>query len=189
MSTHTRIEPGRIVDGQPLGLFYHNQVNFQGPHRIETQTWLFLPDNRISRVYPYGGTGLFDPAHCSNDTCGRYEIGGAQLAVHWDGGRTDRWALAAAAEGISLDGTLYRPARAMTAASLAGQWSDTSSNVYAFDGADRFSFGGNGTYRVQDFALTLDFADGTVRQRTLFAASAREPAEMISVEGEVYSRR
>ncbi|HJQ57737.1 MAG TPA: hypothetical protein VJ890_12560 [Vineibacter sp.] len=152
-------------------------------------TWLFLPGNRVSRVYPYGGTGLFDPGRCSDDTCGDYQIEGARLSVRWDGGRVDQWTFAASAEGISLDGRLFRPARAMTAESLIGRWSDTSSNVYTFNGNGQFSFGGSsGAYRVHDWTLTLTFADGDVRQRTLFAASASEPAGMISVESEVYSR-
>ena len=38
-------------------------------------------------------------------------------------------------------------------------------------------------------ALTLTFADGDTRRRTLFVASAGEPVGLISVEGEVYTRK
>jgi hypothetical protein len=199
MSAEARIplEPGRMVGGQPVGLFYAIQVNAFGSSRVDTRTWLFLPGNRVSRVYPYGGTGLFDPSRCSADTCGSYQIRGAQLSVRWDGGRVDQWTFAASAEGIRLDGRLYRPARAMTAASLVGRWSDAGnggSNIYTFDANGRFSFGTSaralpGTYKVQGLTLTLNFADGDMRRRTLFAASAGEPVGMISVESEVYARK
>jgi hypothetical protein len=146
MSTEARtpLEPGRIVGGQPAGLFYYVEMTAVGSRRVDARTWLFLPGNRASRVYPYGGTGLFDPSRCSGDTCGGYQIGGAQLSVRWDGGRVDQWTFAASAEGISLDGRLYRSARAMTAASLVGQWSDAGyggSNIYTFNGNGQFSFG------------------------------------------------
>jgi len=103
------------------------------------------------------------------------------------------WAFAATAEGLSLDGQLFRPARTMTGAALPGRWADDSGNVYTFDSKGAFSFGTDhkaltGTYRLQGFALILTFADGEVRRRTIFAASATEPVGMISVEGEVMSR-
>ena len=86
--------------------------------------------------------------------------------------------------------------RAIGVLALAGRWSDagySGSNIYTFDGNGQFSFGTSGgaltgSYRLQGFALTLHFADGDVRQRTLFAASAGEPVTMISVEGDVYAR-
>jgi hypothetical protein len=58
MSTEARtpLEPGRIVGGQPAGLFYYLAVTAAGSRRVDTRTWLFLPGNRVSRVYPYGGT-------------------------------------------------------------------------------------------------------------------------------------
>ena len=67
--------------------------------------------------------------------------------------------------------------------------------VYMFDANGRFSFGTlgggglTGTYQLQGFALTLTFADGDTRRRTLFVASAGEPVGLISVEGEVYTRK
>jgi hypothetical protein len=172
-------------------------VTATGSSRVDTRTWLFLPGNRVSRVYPFGGTGVFDPSRCSGDTCGSCQIKGAQLSVRWDGGRVDQWTFAASAEGIRLDGRLFRPARAMTAALLVGRWSDAGnggSNIYTFDNNGRFSFGTSaralpGTYKVQGLTLTLNFADGEVRRRTLFAASAGEPVGMISVESEVYARK
>jgi hypothetical protein len=177
------IEPGRLTGDRP------------GPRRVDTRTWLFLPGQRVSRVYPY--RGVFDPARCGPDTCGSYQIAGSQLAVRWDGGRVLQWAFAASPDGISLDGAVYRPARAMSGAALVGRWAeagDGGSNVYTFDGAGRFTFGTGqrglpGAYRLQGFALTLTFADGDVRRRTLFATSAGEPVGTISVEGEVYARK
>lgn len=187
------LESGRIAGGQPAGLFYRVEVAVVGPRRVDTRTWLFLPAQRVSRVYPYGA--VFDPARCSGDTCGSYQIAGAQLAVRWDGGRVLQWAFAATAEGITLDSALYRPARPMTATALVGRWVDgAGSNAYVFDANGRFSFGTlasgglPGTYQVQGFALTLTFADGDTRRRTLFVASPGEPVGLISVEGEVYTR-
>jgi hypothetical protein len=190
-----RLEPGRCVGDVPLGLFYRVEMVVFGPRRVDAKTWLFLPGQRVSRVYPYGGTGAFDPSGCSGDTCGSYEISGGKLIVRWDGGRVMGWTFAASAEGINLDGVLYRPARPMSEAALAGRWADDSaSNVYTFDSNGVFTFGADqgglgGTYRAQGFTLTLTFADGGVRHRTMFAASATEPAGMISVEGEVYARQ
>lgn len=186
------LEPGRISDGRLAGLFYRVVVAFVGPRRADTRTWLFLPGQRVSRVYPFGG--VFDPSRCSADTCGRYQITGSQFAVRWDGGRVDQWAFAPTSDGISLDGAPFRPARAMTGTALVGRWSDEGGNVYVFDGSGRFSFGAGGggltgTYQLQGFALNLTFADGDSRRRTLFGASATEPVGLISVEGEVYTRK
>jgi hypothetical protein len=83
------LEPGRITAAQPAGLFYRVEVARAGPQRIETKTWLFLPGQRVSRVYPYGGA--FDPSRCGPDTCGSYQIDASQLAVRFDGGRVLQW--------------------------------------------------------------------------------------------------
>jgi hypothetical protein len=68
------------------------------------------------------------------------------------------------------------------------------SNVYGFERDGTFTFGTGvgglrGRYRVQGLTLILNFADGAEVRRTLFAASASEPAGMICVEGEVFARR
>lgn len=192
----TSLEPGRIVGGQPLGLFCKYVVTAFGSSRVDTRTWFFLPGNRVSRVYPY--VGSFDPSRCSADTCGSYQIRGGQLSVRMDSGRVYQWTFAASAEGIRLDGDLYRPARPMSAKSLAGQWSGeggaTGANIYTFDGSGRFSFGTRhstltGTYQVQGLTLTLKFADGDVQRRTLFALSAGTPVGLISVDSDVYARK
>jgi hypothetical protein len=190
------LEPGHMAGTQPAGLFCRVEVSVVGPRRVDTKTWLFMPGRRVSRVYPFGGTGTFDPARCSPDTCGNYQVSAGNLAVRWDSGRTDQWAFASTADGVTLDGTLFRPARAVAPASLAGRWADAGdggSNVYTFDTSGRFSFGVGdrgltGTYQVQGLALILTFADGDTRRRTLFAAGAGDPIGMISVEGEVYTR-
>lgn len=44
-------------------------------------------------------------------------------------------------------------------------------------------------YQLQGFALTLTLADGDTRHRTIFVASPGEPVGLISVEGEVYTRK
>ena len=192
----TPLEPGRVAGAQPVGLFYRVAVAAVGPRRVDTRTWLFLPGDRVSRVYPFGGA--FDSARCGPDTCGRYQIAAGQLTVRWDGGRVLQWTFAATADGITLDGDLYRPARPIPALALVGRWADAGdggTNLYTFDGNGRFSFGTGqggglaGTYRVEGLAAILTFADGDVRRRTLFAASAGDPVGMISVDGEVYARK
>ena len=109
------IEPGRVVENQPAGLFY--QIDVETSRRVFTRTWLFLPGNRISRVYLYGG-GTFDSSHCSPDTCGTYTIGAGQITVRWDGGSVDQWPFALSAEGLRLNNSRFRPARPMTVTSL-----------------------------------------------------------------------
>jgi hypothetical protein len=172
------IEPGRLVDDQPTGLFYKIDVETSG--RVNTRTWLFLPENRITRVHPY---------------CGSYAIRSKKITVHWDGGSVENWPFETTTDGIQLNNSAFRPARPMTAAALIGKWSAAGGNVYTFDANGRFSFGAGsapglgGTYRVQGLTLTLTFDDGDVRHRTLFGASAGEPIGMISVDGETYARK
>jgi hypothetical protein len=178
------IEPGHLVGNQPVGLFY--QIDVESSRRVYTRTWLFLPGNRISRAYLNGG-GTFDTSRCSPDTCGRYAISAGQITVHWDGGSMDQWPFGLSADGLRLNNSTFRPARAMTATSLVGKWS--GANVYTFDANGRFSFGGlGGTYRVQGLTLILTFDDGDMRHRTLYGASAGEPIGMISVDREAYAR-
>ncbi|HEX4985072.1 MAG TPA: hypothetical protein VFV71_03260 [Burkholderiales bacterium] len=195
------IAPARIDKSRPEGLFYRLKVQVQSGARLETQPWIFLPGNRAARVFPYGGGDSFDaPARCLPDTCGSYRIEGGTLSVRWDNGRTDRWAFAATGEGITLDGTLFRPARPMTEAALAGEWTGSGdsgnalANVYRFERGGNFTFGSgrqgvSGRYRLQGLTLVLAFADGTESRRTLFAAGGGEPAGLISVEGEAYKRK
>ena len=189
------IESGRFAANQITGLFCAVEVNVTGSRRVDTRTWLFLPGNRISSVYPFGG--VFDPARCSGDTCGTYTIGSGQISVRWDGGRVDQLPLELAGEdSIRLNGKLFRPARVVTSESLVGRWGDASSNIYTFDANGRFNFGTGsslglgGAYRVQGFTLILSFSDGDVRRRALFGTSATgEPLGMISVDREVFARK
>lgn len=195
------IPPAGFDKNRPVGLFYRLEVNMQSGARLEAKTWLFLPRNRVTRTFPYGGGDGFDPSRCLPDTCGSYQIEAGALSVRWDNGRVDRWAYATTAEGITLDGTLFRPARAMTEAALAGEWTgagDTgnpSANVYKFERGGTFTFGTAhkpgppGRYRVRGLTLTLTFADGAESRRTLFVAGKGEPIALISVEGEVYKRK
>lgn len=185
------IEPGHVASDQPVGLFY--KIDVETSSRVHTRTWLFLPGNRITRVYLYGG-GMFDPSRCNPDTCGRYAISSKKITVHWDGGSVDEWPFETTADSIQLNNSTFRPARPMAATALVGKWSAAGGNVYTFDANGRFSFGAGsapglgGTYRVQGFTLTLTFDDGDMRHRILFGASASEPIGMISVDREAYAR-
>ncbi|MEZ4416700.1 MAG: hypothetical protein R3E10_13210 [Gemmatimonadota bacterium] len=193
------IEPGRVVNALPSGLFYRVEVDIAGGRGIETNTWLFMPGQRVSRFHPLGGSGVFDPSRCNPDTCGTYEISSGKLTVRWDGGSTQEWTFTATADGVRLDGQQYRPVRAVRAESLAGRWTDARSgdigvNTYTFDRGGRFSFGDGrsaltGSYRVRGLVLTLTFSDGDVRERMLFSASTEQPEGLISIDRAVYARR
>lgn len=196
------IPPAGFDKNRPVGLFHRNKVNIQSGGRLESETRVFLPGSRIVRVFPFGGGDTFDPsARCNPDTCGSYQLDAGTLTVRWDNGRVDRWAYATSAEGITLDGTLFKPARPITEAALIGEWTGSGdsgnafSNVYRFERGGTFTFGTGqkpgapGRYRVQGLALILAFADGSESRRTLFAAGTGEPVGLISVEGEVYKRK
>jgi hypothetical protein len=195
-----RIAPAGFAGDRPTGLFYRVVVATVGGRTVELETRLFLDGNRIARVFPFGGAETFASARCSPDTCGTYELEARTLRVRWDGGRIDRWAYERTAEGLRLDGTPFRPARALTAAALVGEWSGGQSagsaiaNLYRFEPGGRFWFGSGttglrGRYRVEGLTLTLSFDDGDLRSRTLFAAGTSEPTGLIGVDGDVYARR
>lgn len=199
--TLVQIPPAGFDKNRPVGLFYRLEVNMQSGARLEAKARLFLPGNRITRTFPFGGGDKFDRSRCLPDTCGTYRIEAGTLSVRWDNGQVDRWAFATTAEGITLDGTLFKPARTMPEAALVGEWTgagDTGnpfSNVYKFERGGTFTFGTGqkpgapGRYRVQGLTLVLTFSDGSESRRTLFVAGKGEPIGLISVEGEVYKRK
>lgn len=183
---------------RPVGLFYRLKVDFMSGGRLEIRTLLFLADERITRTFPFGG--VFDPARCNPDMCGRYQHGAGEIAVRWDDGQVDRWRYGRTAEGFELDGDTFKPARPLAEADLIGAWAGAGStgspseNVYTFEPGGTFAFGAGpsgvgGRYRLDGLALSLDFADGTRTQRTLFAAGSGEPLGMICVEGDAYRRQ
>lgn len=182
------------------GLFVRLRAGVPSGARLQTETRFFLNGNRITRTFPFGGGDSFDAGRCNPDTCGSYQLGPGQMAIRWDNGRVERIAFEATAEGITLDGQLFQPARAISAEALAGEWlggGDTRNafgNTYRFgrDGSFTFSSGSSGVrgrWRVQGLALLLQYADGTESRKTLFAAGGAEPLGLISVESEVYVRR
>lgn len=188
------VEPGHLNGLQPSGLFWQVQVDPTEYRRVGARTWLFLSGNRISRVNPL--SGIFDPGRCSGDTCGRYTIDSAQMTVNWDNRNVHHWNFAIADDGFTLDKSRFRPAKAVTAASLAGQWSDAKGNVYRFAANGRFTFGAGdspglgGAFRVDALTLILTFSDGDVRRRTLFGPpAASEPLGLIVVDGDVFTRK
>lgn len=188
------LEPGRVVDGQPLGLFCAAHVTAAGGGRVDTRTWLFLPEARVSRVYPYGG--MFETWRCSGDTCGRFEVAAGRLSVKWDGGAVAEYAYEAAGDGIVLDGDALGPARPLSVGSLAGRWIDVSGNVYAFgpDGTFPFGVGDSpglgGTFDLAGLALVLRYADGDVLRRTAFgiAAVVTDAPDLLSIDADVFTR-
>ena len=200
MDTRVAIEPAGIADGQPVGLFWGFRVGTYGGARLELDTRTFLAGNRITRAFPYGGGDSFDASRCSPDTCGTCGISADVMTVRWDGGSVDRWSFEVTPDGVKLDGTLFRPARSMSAAGVVGEWTSSQaggnpfSNVYQFEADGTFGFGaaGNmlrGRYAIDGLTLALNFDDGTASRRTLFSASRQEPAGLIGVEGDVYARR
>lgn len=193
------IEPGTVIDGRPAGLFYRVEVDVTGSRGVETSTWLFLPNGRVSRFHPMGGSGLFEPSRCNPDTCGSFEARGGELVMRWDNGTVHSWTLAVTADGVRLDGREFRRARSIRAQTLVGEWSDGraglgGANLYTFGADGRFTFGTassglDGTWRLDGLTLTLTFADGDVRGRTIFGASSGVPEGLISVDGTVFARR
>lgn len=186
--------------GAVNGLFVRLRAGVPSGARLQTETRFFLNGNRITRTFPFGGGDSFDAGRCNPDTCGSYQLGPGQIVIRWDNGQVERIAFESTAEGITLDGQLFRPARAISAEALAGEWlggGDTRNafgNTYRFerDGSFTFSSGSSGVrgrWRVQGLALLLQYADGTESRKTLFAAGGAEPMGLISVENEVYVRR
>ncbi|HET7231103.1 MAG TPA: hypothetical protein VFJ16_13915 [Longimicrobium sp.] len=185
---------------QPAGLFFRLMADFVSGGRLEVRTLLFLPGNRIARNFPFDGGGAFDPSRCNPDMCGSYEHEAGQIVVRWDDGRVDRWPYGRTAEGFELDGSTFKPARPLTEAELSGAWAGAGNtgnpleNVYTFEPGGTFTFGAahggsGGRYRLDGLTLSLAFADGSQRQRTLFAAGSGEPVGLICVEGELYRRQ
>ena len=182
------------------GLYFHVQAGMASGARVEVRTRFFFAGDRVTRTFPYGDGDKFDLSRCSPDTCGSYAIETGGMKISWDNGKVDRWAFQAVADGIELDGTRFRRARGVTAATLAGVWGSagetggTIGNVYRFMPDGTFTFGTGqgglgGRYRVQGFMLLLMFSDGTERRRALFAASPTEPPGMLCIEGELFVRR
>lgn len=186
--------------GRPAGLFYRLKVDLTSGTRLEVRTFLFMAGNRMTRTFPSGGGDVFDPSRCNPDMCGSYQFDADQIAVRWDNGQVDRWPYRRTAEGVDLDGSIFKPARPLTGAVLIGTWGGAATtgnpteNVYAFNpdgtftiGAGRSSVGGR--YSVRGLTLSLAFADGLHKRRTLFAAGTSEPIGLIAVDGDVYRRR
>jgi len=202
-------EPSAAPSGEPLppsapgllsGLYYHVQAGMASGARLEVRTRFFLAGDRITRTFPYGDGDKFDRSRCSPDTCGTYALETGSVRVRWDNGQADRWVFQAVSDGIELDGTRFRRARAVTAAGLVGVWGSAGEsggaigNVYRFMPDGSFTFGTGqgglgGRYRVHGLTLLLTFSDGTERRRALFAASTSEPPGMLCIEGELFARR
>jgi hypothetical protein len=185
------LEPGRVVDWEPTGLYCRIQVDVLGGPSVDTRTMLFMQGGRVARVFPYGGA--FESWRCSADTCGAFDVDSGRMTIRWDGGQVDDLTYSPEPDGIRLDDTLLRPARPLTPETLHGSWVDASTNTYTFhDDAFTFGVGGDaglgGTYRVEGLTVVLSYADGDVIHRTLFAFGADDPPGMVSVDGEVFAR-
>ncbi len=191
---------GGIDRDRPTGLFYRLQTNFTSGPRMEAEARLFLPGNRIARVFPFGGGNSFDVSRCSPDTCGSYQLSASKLAVRWDNGQVDAYTYKTTADGIQLDSELFKFARPVAESDLVGKWvgaggsGDAFANVYTFGRDGTFAFGAAGStvggrFRVQGLALILNFNDGSTKQRTLFAAGSSAPIGLISVDRDIYARR
>ncbi|HEU0122396.1 MAG TPA: hypothetical protein VFQ91_17835 [Bryobacteraceae bacterium] len=184
------------------GLFYYVQAGLGSGTRLEVRTRFFLPGNRIARVFPYGSGDAFEPARCSPDTCGAYALTPDRLTIRWDNGQIDNVALAAGAGGLTLAGTLYRPARPLTTPALAngvwagaGQSGGALTNIYRFSPDGTFTFGAGGPagqggrYHIDGRSLILRFQDGVQRRLALFATSPSDPPGTICIEGEIFLHR
>ena len=193
--------PAASGSSSPLaGLYFQLDVGIISGRRLEVKTRYFLPGNRITRTFPIGGGEAFDIRRCSPDTCGNYTIEEGQLNIRWDNGQVDRFSLRSSAEGIHLNGSLFRRARSVATTALAGVWSSAGDiggsfvNVYRFERDGTFTVGIGqgglgGRYRVQGMTLILNFSDGEEKRRTLFAISPSDPPGMICVDGDAFARR
>jgi hypothetical protein len=183
---------------RPRGLFYRLQVGL-GTTQMETRVLIFLPSQRLLRVYPFGDGNTIDVGRCNPDTCGSYQIDGDRLSVRWDDGNTQRLSLARSGEGFLLDGDSYQPARAVGAAEAVGEWADPAAASATrlrlrADGGFEWGSGApastlRGRYEMRGLTLVLHFADGTSKPYALFAAGRAAPLGLISFDGTVYTRR
>lgn len=194
------ISPGGFDQGRPVGLFYRLKVDLTGGSRLEVRTILFMAGNRLTRTFPSGGGDVFDPSRCNPDMCGGYRFDADQIAVRWDNGQVEQWPYRRTAEGIELDGSTFRLARPLAGAVLIGTWAGAATtgnsmeNVYTFNADGTFTIGAGpshvgGRYSVRGLTLSLAFADGSERRRTLFAAGTSEPIGLLAVDGDVYRRQ
>ena len=193
------IVAGAFDGTRPVGLFQRYMVSFSGGNRIEIRTLLFLSGSRITRTLPVGRGDVFDLARCNPDMCGTWQMAGEQLSVRWDNGSTDSWSFRRTADGVEVDGALYRPARALSQAVLAGTWKgaqtsgDPTENVYTFLPNGTFTLGAagkrlSGRYTITGYALSLTFSDGTTAQRTVYGAGASDPPSLIAIDDALYRR-
>lgn len=191
----TAIPPAGFDGSRPRGLFYRLQA-VSG--QMETRTLIFLPANRLLRKYPFGGGDTIDLARCNPDMCGGYRMDATSLTVRWDNGQTQRLTFARAGEGFTFDGDTFQAARGLERAEAVGNWVNPGgiSTVLQLrsDGSFEWGTGGRegtlrGRYELRGLTLVLNFADGTRKQYTMFAAGRARPAGLISFDGSVYSRR
>ncbi len=194
----TPIPAAGFEGSQPRGLFY--RLRSGGSSRMETQTRLFLPPNRILLVSPMGSGERIDLARCSPDTCGTYTVAGGFLMVRWDNNATQRLRFVRSADGFTLDGDTFQPARPVAAAEIVGSWGDpsnagSSASGLKFSVDERFEWGAGsrettlrGRYELKGMTLTLNFTDGTTKDYALFAAGRTRPAGLLSLDGTVFSR-
>ena len=197
------IPPGSFDQGRPVGLFYRLKVNFSSGNRLDVYTLAFLPGNRVTRTYPYGGAESFDQQQrCNPDMCGSFQATADAIAIRWDNGQTSQWSYRRTEDGFELDGDSYIPVRTFTRATLVGTWAgaatttNASQNSYTFNLDGTFTFsadparpGLGGRYSLAGTTLTLDWADGTTQRRTLFGAGSNTPISLASIEGDTYRRR
>lgn len=199
-SARLTLGPGSIKGNQPKGLFYRLEVGTGSGNRMEVKTLAFLAGSRIARVFPFGTGDVFDwTARCLPDTCGSYQLEASQLVIRWDNGRVDRLNFRTTAQGIELDGSIYKPAQPVSESSLVGAWRDAGaggvsmSNAFRFARDGAFTFGSGtsalwGRFKVRELTIILTFADGTEQRRALFAGGTSQPIGLLCVDNEVYSR-
>lgn len=194
--------PAASIDEKgPTGLFYRLKVNFSSGNRLETYTIAFLPSNRVTRTYPFGGAESFDQARCNPDMCGTYQVSADAIAIRWDNGQSTSWTYRRTPDGFDLDGDSYKPARPLTTSTLVGMWAGASTagsgaqNSYVFRTDGTFSLGAatvrnlDGRFVLRGTTLTLTWADGTQERRTVFAANANNPPTLVSIEGDAFRRQ
>jgi len=109
MTTVLAIPATGFRDNTPVGIFCRLKVGFSSGSRLDVNTLAFLPGNRVTRTYPFGGGDSFDQQKRSNpDMCGSYRAGENTISIRWHNNQASDYTYRRADDGFELDGDIYR---------------------------------------------------------------------------------
>lgn len=141
---------------------------------------VFFPDGNLVRYLPEHGLDNFDfraALRESRDYCGRYRISGNQIAITWADNNTeiaardgtalkiggDSYFPVPRSDGLKLNGTYHQEGTDVTPYFIRftadGRFNENGIlNLLAY--SDNQQAPGNGTYRIGNNTITLNYADG-----------------------------